>query len=123
MVKLFVSGFPLKIDEIELAKIFSLHGDLKTIKLVRDKKTRVCKGYGFIEVADQASADNIVEMLNGYEMGDKQLVVNIRPEEPEGPPKPPPRRPFSPSPSYSPRPSSSSGPSPEFKKKRPRRGM
>lgn len=82
MVKLFVSGFPLDMDEIELAKIFSLHGDMRTIKLVRDKKTRVCKGYGFIEVADQAAADNIVLMLNGYPMGDRQLTVNIRPEDP-----------------------------------------
>ena len=32
MVKLFVSGFPLDIEEIELAKLFSLHGDVKTIK-------------------------------------------------------------------------------------------
>lgn len=115
MVKLFVSGFPLKTDEIELAKIFSLHGDVKTIKLVRDKRTRVCKGYGFIEVADQSSAENIIAMLNGYEMGDRQLVVNIRPEEPERPAVPQ-RRP----PSFSPRPRTEPS---EFRKKRPRRGM
>jgi len=88
MVKLFVSGFPLSMDEIELAKIFALHGDLKTIKLVRDKKTRVCKGYGFIEVADQDSADNIVSVLNGYPVGDRELTVNIRPDEPDAPTKP-----------------------------------
>lgn len=88
MVKLFVSGFPLNMDEIELAKIFALHGDLKTIKLVRDKKTRVCKGYGFIEVGDQASADNMVAVLNGYPIGDRELTVNIRPDEPEAPVKP-----------------------------------
>jgi RNA recognition motif-containing protein len=89
MVKLFVSGFPLNMDEIELAKMFSPHGDLKTIKLVRDKKTRVCKGYGFIEVADQASADNMVSVLNGHPIGDRALTVNIRPDEPEAPATPP----------------------------------
>jgi RNA recognition motif-containing protein len=85
MVKLFVSGFPLDMDEIELAQIFGMHGDLKTIKLVRDKKTRICKGYGFIEVGDQASADNMVAVLNGHPMGDRQLTVNIRPEDPTPP--------------------------------------
>ena len=89
MVKLFVSGFPLSMDEVELAKIFCLHGDVKTIKMVRDKKTRVCKGYGFIEVGDQASADNMVAMLNGYPIGDRALTVNIRPDEPEAPARPP----------------------------------
>ncbi len=82
MVKLFVSGFPLDIEEIELVKLFSLHGDVKTIKLVRNKQTRVCKGYGFIEMADQASAENAVIALDGQLMGDRALTVNIRPDEP-----------------------------------------
>ncbi len=88
MVKLFVSGFPLDIEEIELAKLFAPHGDIVTIKLVRDKKTRVCKGYGFIEVADEASAENIVAALNGEPMGDRKLTVNIRPDEPVAPAAP-----------------------------------
>ncbi len=82
IVKLFVSGFPLDIEEIELVKMFSLHGDVKTIKLVRDKKTRICKGYGFIEMADEASAENAVSALDGQPMGDRSLTVKIRPDEP-----------------------------------------
>lgn len=82
IVKLFVSGFPLDIEEIELVKMFSLHGDVKTIKLVRDKKTRICKGYGFIEMADEASAENVIAALDGQPMGDRSLTVKIRPDEP-----------------------------------------
>ena len=40
MVKLFVGGFPLDIQEIELAQLFAPHGDISTVKIVRDKKTR-----------------------------------------------------------------------------------
>ena len=47
MVKLFVGGFPLDITELELVQLFNLHGDVATIKIVRDKKTRMCKGYAF----------------------------------------------------------------------------
>jgi RNA recognition motif-containing protein len=120
MVKLFVSGFPLDMEEIELVKMLSLHGDVKTIKLVRDKKTRVCKGYGFVEVADQASAESIIAALHGEPLADRRLTVTIRPEEEEK----------KPAPSY--RPSSSRPPvyqkvarpsDPDFKKKRPRRGV
>lgn len=81
MVKLFVSGFPLDMDEIELVKLFSSHGDVRTIKLVRDKKTRVCKGYGFIEMADQQAAENVIAALNKQHIGDRQLTINIREEE------------------------------------------
>src|SRR5882757_3871232 len=88
MVKLFVSGFPLDIEEIELAKLFAPHGDIVTIKLVRDKKTRVCKGYGFIEMADEASAENAIAALDGQPMGDRNLTVKIRPDEPVAPAAP-----------------------------------
>jgi RNA recognition motif-containing protein len=88
MVKLFVSGFPLDIEEIELAKLFAPHGDIVTIKLVRDKKTRICKGYGFIEMADEAAAENAIAALDGEPMGDRNLTVKIRPDEPVAPAAP-----------------------------------
>jgi RNA recognition motif-containing protein len=82
MVKLFVGGFPLDMDELKLAELFAPHGDIRTIKLVRDKQTRVCKGYCFIEMADRISAENAIWALNGQAMGDRQLTVSIREEAP-----------------------------------------
>jgi RNA recognition motif-containing protein len=82
MIKLFVGGFPLDMDEQQLAELIAPHGDIVTIKLVRDKKTRVCKGYGFVEVSDRTSAENVILALNGQQMGDRQLTVSIREEEP-----------------------------------------
>jgi len=77
MVKLFVGGFPLDTDEMELAMLFALHGDISTIKIVRDKKTRICKGYAFIEMADRAAAENAADALDGTLMKGKVLTVNI----------------------------------------------
>jgi RNA recognition motif-containing protein len=82
MVKLFVGGFPLDMDELKLAELFAPHGDIKTVKLVRDKQTKICKGYGFIEMADKASAENAALALNGLPIGDRQLTVSLREEEP-----------------------------------------
>ena len=83
MVKLFVGGFPLEIEEIELAKLFAPHGDISTIKIVRDKKTKLCKGYAFIEMNDRAGAEAAAEALNGTMQDGKQLTVKIN-EEPAG---------------------------------------
>jgi RNA recognition motif-containing protein len=113
MVKLFVSGFPLDMDEIELVKLFSSHGDVRTIKLVRDKKTRVCKGYGFIEMADQQAAENVIAALNKQHIGDRQLTINIREEEEPAATLP---RPYKP-PVYQ----KVQKPSDPLRKKRPRR--
>ncbi|WP_460678960.1 RNA recognition motif domain-containing protein [Mucilaginibacter koreensis] len=77
LVKLFVGGFPLEIDEMELAKLFAPYGDISTIKIVRDKKTRICKGYAFIEMNDRKGAEAAAEALDGTDMNGKQLTVKI----------------------------------------------
>jgi RNA recognition motif-containing protein len=129
MVTLFVGGFPLDMEEIELVKLFMPFGQVSTIKIIRDKRTRVCKGYAFIEMTDQAGAEEAIANLNGREMGDRSLAVKIREENEKPKPKP-----FFPKKPYSSGPPSytkvdrggrgggySSGGSDQFKKKRPRR--
>jgi RNA recognition motif-containing protein len=119
MVKLFVSGFPLEIEEIELAMLFGLHGDISTIKIVRDKKTRICKGYAFIEMINRTGAENATEALNGTKIDGKVLTVKIN-EEPVEIKKPVPaiKTPARP-PVYQ----KVSKPGIEVKKKRPRKAL
>lgn len=82
MIKLFVSGFPLDITEIELAKLIAPHGDIATLKIVRDKKTRICKGYAFVEMETKAGAEQVCEALNGTPMLDRELTVKISEDKP-----------------------------------------
>ncbi|MDT3404698.1 RNA recognition motif domain-containing protein [Mucilaginibacter terrae] len=91
MVKLFVSGFPLEITEIELAKLIAPHGDISTIKIVRDKQTRKCKGYAFIEMLTEDGAAQAAAALDGTTMVDRELTVKLSEERPV---KPPPKRNF-----------------------------
>lgn len=77
MVKLFVGGFPLDIEEIELVKLFNNFTEIKTIKIVRYKVTRKCKGYAFLETTGQAGAEMAINALHGKIMGDKELTVKI----------------------------------------------
>ena len=113
MVKLFVSGFPLDITEIELAKLIAPHGDIATIKIVRDKKTRVCKGYAFVEMETQEGAEQASEALNGSVMQERELTVKIS----EAPPTPPQRPKFNATRRYS---SAKPSPSSTERPKRPR---
>lgn len=82
MIKLFVGGFPLDISELELVQLFNLHGDVVTIKIVRDKKTRICKGYAFLEMKDQEGADRAIEALDNTPFLDRMLSVKKVVEQP-----------------------------------------
>lgn len=79
--KIFFGGFPLDADELELVQLVSLHGNVQTIKIVRDKATRKCKGYAFLEMATKADAQQVVEALNGATYKGKELSVSIKEEE------------------------------------------
>jgi RNA recognition motif-containing protein len=82
MVKLFVGGFPLDMEEMELVKVFNTFAEIKTIKIVRDKATRKCKGYAFLETTGQAGVEMAVNALHGKMMGDKELTVRIVEDKP-----------------------------------------
>jgi RNA recognition motif-containing protein len=120
MVKLFVGGFPLEIEEIELAMLFGLHGDISTIKIVRDKKTRVCKGYAFIEMVNRTGAENAAEALNGTMIEGRALTVKINEEPVVVSPKP---KPAVGSQARTPIYQKVVKPNAETKKKRPRRSL
>ncbi|QXV67544.1 RNA-binding protein [Mucilaginibacter sp. 21P] len=83
MRKLFISGFPLDISEMELAVLVAPHGDIDTIKIVRDKKTGKCKGYAFVEMATAEGALRAAGELDGFRIKDRELTVNINPETAE----------------------------------------
>jgi RNA recognition motif-containing protein len=78
MVTLFVGGFPLDMDETGLVKIFMPFGQVSTVKIVRDKKTRICKGYAFLEVADAIAASDMISNLDKLQYGDRYLSVSVR---------------------------------------------
>jgi RNA recognition motif-containing protein len=82
MVKIFLGGFPLDKNELELVQLVSPYCEVLTIKIVRDKKTKICKGYAFLEVTSKQGALQVTEALDGTRWGDRLLSVNIVPESP-----------------------------------------
>jgi RNA recognition motif-containing protein len=119
MIKLFVGGFPMDITELELVMLFSPHGDVSTIKIVRDKKTGICKGYAFMEMKDKDGAERPVEALDGTFIGERMLSVKMTEEKPV-----PVKKPYSKfSGNFSSRPSYNKveKPGEEVRKKRPRK--
>lgn len=95
MVKLFIGGFPLDYTELELVQLVALHGTVNTVKIVRDKKTGICKGYAFLEMKSLADANNAVEVLNGRSLAGQTLTLKVNDE---AAPAPPAKKPYRPAP-------------------------
>ncbi len=73
---IYVGSLPFKMKEVELREIFEKYGEVSSAKIIIDKMTRQSKGFGFVEMPDDAQAKEAISNLNGQEFGGRTLVVN-----------------------------------------------
>ena len=74
-MKIFVAGLPYDLDDEELVEIFEKFGTIISAKVAMDKETGKSKGFGFIEMQNDAEALDAIESLNDISLGKKPLVV------------------------------------------------
>ncbi len=82
MLKLFVGGFPLDYTEVDLAKLILPFGNISTIKIVRDKQSKKCKGYAFVVMINDDDALQAVQELNNTELSGRMLTLKVVEEPP-----------------------------------------
>jgi polyadenylate-binding protein len=71
---IFVKNFGDQLDEDKLRELFSKHGKITSCKIENDENGH-SKGFGFCSFESPEEAEEAVQNLNGYSIGDKQLYV------------------------------------------------
>jgi len=71
---IFVKNFGDQLDEEKLRELFSQHGKITSFKIENDENGH-SKGFGFCSFESPEEAEEAVQKLNGYSIGDKQLYV------------------------------------------------
>ncbi len=80
--KLFVGSLPWAVDDQKLADLFSQYGKVLSAVVLKDKMTGRSRGFGFVEMEDDAAADEAMSKLNGSDIEGRNIVVNeARPRE------------------------------------------
>lgn len=80
--KLFVGSLPWGVDDAKLNELFSQFGQVTSAVVLKDKMTGRSRGFGFVEYADDAAADEAIQKLNGSDIEGRKIVVNeARPRE------------------------------------------
>jgi RNA recognition motif-containing protein len=84
--KLYVGGIPYTTTEQALKDAFSKAGAVNSASIIIDRMTGRSKGFGFVEMANEAEADAAINMWNGVDFEGRKLTVNVaRPLEPRAP--------------------------------------
>lgn len=81
-MNIYVGNLPYGLDRDELRNVFSAYGEVTAARIVMDRETNKSKGFGFVEMPDDAQAKAAIEALNGSEISGRKAVVNeARPRE------------------------------------------
>ena len=75
-VTLYVGNISYSMKEEELRKAFGQFGEVASVKIITDKRTGKSKGYGFVEMESEASAEEALKNMNGKELAGRNVKVN-----------------------------------------------
>ncbi len=80
--KLYVGNLPYQVSNADLEQMFAQYGEVQSAQVVVDRETGRGRGFGFVEMSNDAEASAAIDGLNDQENGGRRLVVNeARPRE------------------------------------------
>ena len=81
-MNIFVGNLPQDVKDDELKELFTQHGKVDNVKIIRDIFSQTSRGFGFVEMPGKAQAQKALEELNTFEFKGKKLRVNeARPQK------------------------------------------
>jgi RNA recognition motif-containing protein len=85
MKNIFVGNLSFSAPEDAVRSMFAEYGTVDRVNIVTDRDTGRSKGFGFVEMSNDAEAERAIKSLNGQELGGRALTINeARPKEPSG---------------------------------------
>ena len=83
MVNIYVGNLAWGCTNDDLMQLFSQHGTVARAQVILDRETGRSRGFGFVEMPNEAEAKVAVEALNNFNFQGRPLTVNeARPREP-----------------------------------------
>lgn len=76
-VQIYAGNLSYKMTEDSLKELFEQHGEVTSVKIIRDRETGRAKGFGFVEMSDKEKAENAVKKLDGAEVEGRNIKVNF----------------------------------------------
>ena len=74
-MNLFVGNLPFSTSDDDLRQAFEAYGTVDSARVILDRDTGRSRGFGFVEMPDEA-ANAAIEALDGSDLGGRQIKVN-----------------------------------------------
>jgi len=82
-MNIYVSNLSFNVRDEDLKAFFTPYGEVTSAKIINDKATGQSRGFGFVEMSDNAAAKKAIEELNDATVEGRNIkVTEARPKEP-----------------------------------------
>ncbi len=76
MKKLYIGNLSYQTKEEKLQEVFGAYGTVTSVNIIRDRNTGRSRGFGFVEMENDAQADDAITKTNNTEVDGRKLTVN-----------------------------------------------
>jgi RNA recognition motif-containing protein len=75
-MNIFIGNLDYAVKESEIMEQFEKFGTVNSVKIITDKVSGRSKGFGFVEMPDDAQAQAAIAGLNGQPVRSRNLAVS-----------------------------------------------
>ena len=81
-MNIYVSNLSFAVQDEDLREFFAEYGEVSSAKIITDKLTNRSRGFGFVEMPDDAAAEKAIKELDGGMVDGRAIKVTVaRPKE------------------------------------------
>jgi RNA recognition motif-containing protein len=73
--KLYVGNLPYSATEATLREMFAPCGEVTSVAIITDRDSGRSKGFGFVEMATDAAAQQAISQINGKTIDERAITV------------------------------------------------
>jgi RNA recognition motif-containing protein len=76
MINILVGNLDITATEQQLRELFTVHGEVESVTIVKDRDTGEPRGIAFVEMAQPKEAHAAIAALNGQDVNGRPMRVN-----------------------------------------------
>ena len=84
-MNIYISNLSYGVTDADLNELFAEYGEVSSAKVIKDRETGRSRGFGFVEMNNDAEGQKAIDELNQAEYDNKVINVTIaKPREDRG---------------------------------------
>ena len=76
MKNIFVGNLSFGATEDKVRSMFEAYGPVDRVSIVTDRDSGQPRGFGFVEMTNDAEGDRAIDALSGHELDGRSLTIN-----------------------------------------------